>query len=186
MDNVTLLTAALLTFGAPAAFAQSTSAMQAVTPSPTVPETTTSPMAPGVKASRTMAQPMTDADIRPGHVPGVGESFPASNKASNITAADARSPIAPRLPAPGIGENATAAAFLTAAKNALDAHQTGKAQEALERAETAMLQRSVPADMASTPDHGPRVSQVQTARDALAKGDVMGAKKAIAAAMAEG
>ncbi len=123
-------------------------------------------------------------DIRPGHEPGIGDSFPASDKASNITSADTRSPIAPRLPVPGVGENATPAAFLTAAQNALDTHQTGKAQEALERAETAMLQRSVPAGMASVPDQGPRVSQVQMARDALAKGDIVGAKKAISAAMA--
>jgi hypothetical protein len=143
-------------------------------------------MKPAPHAARQMAHPAASADIRPGHEPGVGDSFPASDKASNITASDTRSPIAPRLPAPGIGENATPAAFLTAAQTALNAHQTGKAQEALERAETAMLQRSVPADMASTPAQGPRVSQVQMARDALAKGDVMGAKKAIAAAMSAG
>jgi hypothetical protein len=151
MRKTLILTAALLSLAAPAAFAQTS--------------------APA---------------IRPGHEPGVGDSFPASDKASNITAADTRSPIAPRLPAPSIGENGTPRAFLTAAQSALDAHQTGKAQEALERAETAMLQRSVPADMASVPDQGPRVSQVQMARDALAKGDVIGAKKAISAAMAAG
>jgi hypothetical protein len=156
MRKTLLVSAALLTFAAPAVFAQTNPASQ---PAP------------------------ASADIRPGHVPGVGESFPASDNASNITSADTRSPIAPRLPAPGIGENGSPDALLTAAQDALNAHQTGKAQEALERAETALLQRSVPADMASTPDHGPRVTQVTMARDALAKGDVMGAKKAIAAAM---
>lgn len=187
MRKTLFMTAALLSLAAPAAFAQTMAPVPAVPPAPTVPEATTAPMAPSMKpmphASRHMVQPAASADIRPGHEPGVGDSFPASDKASNITSSDTRSPIAPRLPTPGVGENATPAAFLTAAQNALDAHQTGKAQEALERAETAMLQRSVPADMASTPDQGPRVNQVQMARDALAKGDLMGARKAIRAAM---
>jgi hypothetical protein len=189
MRNTLLLSAALAMLAAPVAFAQ-TGSTAGAPPSPAGPtpaETTAAPMTstakPMPRAMRHMNAPAATADIRPGHIPGVGESFPASDNASNILPSDTRSPIAPRLPAPAIGENATPAAFLNAAQNALNAHQTGKAQEALERAETAMLQRSVPADMASQPDNGPRVSQVQMARDALAKGDVMGAKKAIAAAM---
>jgi hypothetical protein len=192
MRNTLLLSAALALLAAPVAFAQTASAGGAPPPpaGPTPAETTAPPLTPSTKpmprAMRTTNEQAATAEIRPGHVPGVGESFPASNTASNILPTDTRSPIAPRLPVPAVGENATPAAFLTAAKNALDAHQTGKAQEALERAETAMLQRSVPADMASQPDQGPRVTQVTMARDSLAKGDVIGAKRAIAAAMSAG
>ncbi len=126
------------------------------------------------------------ADIRPGHVPGVGESFPASNSASNITPGDTHSVIAPRLPAPPGGENASVGTFLADAQQSLDKGQTGRAQEALERAETAMLQRAVPADQANTPDQAADVQQVVAARDMLAKHDINGAKQAIAAAMTVG
>ncbi len=149
MRKTLLLSAALLAFAAPAAFAQ----------------TATSP------------------DIRPGHVPGVGDSLPMSNAASNILPGDTHSVIAPTLPTPAGGQNASITQFLTDAQHALDNHQTGRAQEALERAETAMLQRSVPADMANQPDHAHDVEQVTMARDALAHGDFAKAKQAVNMAM---
>ena len=68
----------------------------------------------------------------------------------------------------------------------MKARQTGAAQEALERAETAMLQRSVPAGQASVPDDSPGVRAIRAARDALAKKDYAGAQKAIDAAMTAG
>ena len=122
-------------------------------------------------------------DIRPGHVPGVGDSYPASNRASNIVPGDTHSVIAPRLPAPSGGANASISQFLTDAQNSLTHGKTGQAQEALERAETAMLQRSVPADQAETPDQAPDVKLVAQARDDLARRDVNSAKQAISAAM---
>ena len=139
-----------------------------------------------VLALAATASAQTTPDIRPGHVPGVGESYPASNQSSNIGSGDTRSVIAPRLPAPSGGENATVSQFLQDAQAALSARQTGRAQEALERAETAMLQRSVPADLASTPSDAPDVKLVASARDDLAKRDINGAKQAISAAMAAG
>ena len=126
------------------------------------------------------------SDIRPGHVPGVGESFPASNSASNITQGDTHSVIAPRLPTPAGGENGSVATFLADAQQSLNQGKTGRAQEALERAETAMLQRAVPADQANMPDQAADVRQVTAARDMLAKHDINGAKQAIAAAMTAG
>jgi hypothetical protein len=139
------------------------------------------------RAPRHAATPAAaTGDIRPGHEPGVGDSFPASDKASNITAGDSRSVIAPRLPAPAGGPNGSAGSFLADAQRALNAGQTGRAQEALERAQTAMLQRSVPAGQADTPDQSPDVMQVSAARDALAHRDLPGAKRAIAAAMSAG
>lgn len=127
-----------------------------------------------------------DADVRPGHVPGVGDSFPASGNASNIMAGDTRSVIAPRLPTPPGGPNGSAGSFLADAQRALNRGQTGLAQESLERAETAMLQRSVPVNQADSPDQMPDVMQVKAARDALANRDVAGAKRAVAAALSAG
>ena len=137
-------------------------------------------------AGTALAQtPPASPDIRPGHVPGVGESFPASGNASNITPGDTNSVIAPRLPSPA-GGNGSADGFLADAQRALDGGQTGLAQEALERAETVMLQRSVPADQANVLNQAPDVLQVKAARDALARGDVPAAKQAVQAAMAAG
>jgi hypothetical protein len=134
-------------------------------------------------AGRVAVPAPTGPDIRPGHVPGVGDSFPASNRSSNIGPGDTHSRIAPRLPAPAGGQNAGPHGFLMDAQNALNARQTGRAQEALERAETAMLQRAVPADQAGTPDQAPDVVQVAAARDALARHDVQAAQAAIAQAL---
>jgi hypothetical protein len=141
---------------------------------------------PGAPGAPTDGAAVSGPDIRPGHVPGVGDSFPASNKSSNIGPSDTHSRIAPRLPAPAGGQNAGIHDFLTDAQNALKAHQSGRAQEALERAETAMLQRSVPADQAGAPDQAPDVIQVDAARSALARGDNAGAQAAVAQAMTAG
>ena len=141
----------------------------------------------GMASAQTTAPvPSGSNAIRPGHVPGVGDSYPASGNASNITAGDTSSVIAPRLPTPPGGANSSVGGFLSAAQRALDSGQTGMAQEALERAETAMLQRSVPADQAGSPDQAPDVMQVKAARDALANRGVAGAKRAVMAAMAAG
>ena len=124
--------------------------------------------------------------IRPGHTPGVGDSYPLSNNASNITSGDTRSPIAPTLPAPAGGQNASLHDLLVDAQRALGAGQTGRAQEALERAETAMLQRSVPVEQANTPDQAPGVTQVKAARDALARRDLAEARRNVDAALTAG
>ena len=161
----------------------------AATPSPTTAAKPVKPRRPVRRIIRRAPAPAattSDSDVRPGHEPGVGDSFPASGNASNITSGDTRSVIAPRLPSPAGGPNASVGGFLSDAQRALDRGQTGMAQEALERAETAMLQRSVPADQAGTPDQAPDVMQVKAARDALAQRDVAGAKRDVAAAMAAG
>ena len=137
----------------------------------------------GLAATASAQTTAPSSEIRPGHVPGVGDSFPASNRASNIVPGDTHSVIAPRLPSPQAGQNASISQFLTDAQTSLNAGQTGRAQEALERAETAMLQRSVPADQANTPDQAPDVKLVEQARDDLARRDLSSAKQAISAAM---
>jgi len=114
--------------------------------------------------------PMTPTGARPGNVIGTDNSLPTSNNASNIDRADTKSPIAPRLPAPGLAAGSTPSQFLAAAKTALRQNHTGECQEALERAETRMLDRSIPQG-ANPLDVNARIGQVREARDALAHGD---------------
>jgi hypothetical protein len=118
------------------------------------------------------------------HEPGTGESGPASNTASNIDSADTRSAIAPHLPEPKVGEGADAGTLLRAAQAALAAHRTGAAQQALEMAETRLLDRSTPVDAANVPDQNTAVQQVAAARKALASGNTQAASAAIQMAMA--
>jgi hypothetical protein len=113
----------------------------------------------------------TVTGARPGNDIGTGQSLPTSNRASNIDATDTRGTIAPRLPAPSISEDAPPHDFLIAARQALAANRTGEAQEALERAESRTLNRSVRPSMANDPSHQPLVAQIGQARDALASGD---------------
>lgn len=114
---------------------------------------------------------------------GSGGNVPLSTRASNINQGDTRSEIAPRLPAPDAASN-TPEAFLMAAQRALAAGRTGQAQEALERAETRLLTRSTDPSMANTPDSAPMVMQISQARQALARRDNAGARRAIDMAMA--
>ncbi len=123
--------------------------------------------APGM--AQTVADPVTGA--RPGNVIGTGQSLPLSNKASNAMAGDTQSLIAPRLPTPIVGDDAAPRAFLEAAQRAITVGRTGEAQEALERAEARLLDRSVAPSRAGTPSEQPAVAQVGEARRALAAGD---------------
>ena len=125
---------------------------------------------------------MSDTGARPGHEPGVGNSEPMSDRASNIDRGDTRSDIAPRLPNPDASAN-TPEAYLAAADRALARHQTGAAQEALERAETRLLDRSVPQGQGNTPDQDPRIQQVNSALQALGNRNYVGARQSIQQAM---
>lgn len=108
---------------------------------------------------------------RPGHVPGVGESLPLSNKASNIDQGDRQADVAPTLPRSGLGINDTPAAYLRAARSALVAGRTGQAQQSLEMAETRALDRSVPQGEANTPSGSPLVARIRDALHALGDHD---------------
>ena len=103
--------------------------------------------------------------------------------ASNITPSDTKSDIAPRLPSPKLGPNAGPMDYLAAARTALKAHRTGEAQEALEMAETRVLDRSTPVDQAGTPDESMMVTHIRAALDSIAKKDMAGADAAIDAAL---
>ncbi len=118
----------------------------------------------------TQTMPTVDG-ARPGHAVGVGASEPSSARASNISAASTKSTIAPTLPAPDVGMDATPFEYLRSARAALVSGQTGKAQEALEMAETRVLARVVPPGQVTGPIDSQFVTQIREARRALAEGD---------------
>lgn len=136
----------------------------------------------GAAFAQTTTSPVTGA--RPGNVIGTDSSLPTSNSASNITAADTSSPIAPRLPTPDVGDNAGPHGYLMAARTALATNQTGAAEEALERAETRALRGNVLASRADDPSQQPLVKTITQARDALAHGDKAGSLSLIDTALA--
>jgi hypothetical protein len=115
------------------------------------------------------ANPATGA--RPGNVIGTGMSMPMGNTASNIDQRDTRSMIAPNLPSPQLGPNASAVDYLRAAQSALSAGRTGETQQALEEAQTRLLDRSVPYGQTNNPSDNPGVEQITRALHALAAGD---------------
>lgn len=112
-----------------------------------------------------------DTGARPGNDIGTGMSLPMGTHASNINPTDTRSQIAPNLPSPAVGPNATAADYLQAAQAALQAGRTGEAQQSLEMAQTRMLDRSTPQFQTGNPSDNPAVSQISRALQALAAGD---------------
>jgi hypothetical protein len=117
----------------------------------------------------TLAQ---DSGARPGNEIGTGMSLPRSDKAGNIDARTTQSELAPNLPSPQADE---IDALLAEARRDLAANRTGAAQEALERAETRVLDRSVPVGTERVPAQDPLVDAVVQARAALGAGDTAGA-----------
>jgi hypothetical protein len=115
------------------------------------------------------------SDIRPGHIPGEGTSYPLSPNASNITSSDTASPIAPTAPQPAVGPDASVTQLLRAASQSIASGQTGTADNALEDAETNILTRSVVQGTQGTPSSDPVVSQIEQARQALGSNDRGGA-----------
>ena len=114
--------------------------------------------------------PVTGA--RPGNEIGTGMSMPMGTRASNIDRYDTRSSIAPNLPPPAaVGADATPADFLRAAQSSLAAGRTGETQQALEMAQTRLLDRSVAMLQTRNPSDNPVVLQISQALRALAAGD---------------
>lgn len=129
------------------------------------------------------AQSSDNSTVRPGHEPGVGTSEPMSSQASNILPSDTRSTIAPSLPTPPASASADPRDLLRVAQRALRQNRTGEAQEALERAESRMLDRSTSPAQANSPDNAPMVAQITQVRDALGRGDTTTAQQLIASAL---
>ena len=128
------------------------------------------------------ANPETGA--RPGNVIGTGMSLPLSDKAGNILPQPDGSPLAGRLPTPPVDENASPRSFLLAARGALAAGRTGEAQEALERAETRSLDRSVPLFHTRDPIQDRLVAQIEAVLQAIGAGDRMQAMQLLEQAIA--
>ncbi len=109
-----------------------------------------------------------------------GQAMPLSAKPSNLAGQGAASELSPRLPS--APESADAAQLLAIARSAIASGQTGAAQEALERAETRALDRSVPPSQAHTPSADPVVAALSAALAALGAGDTAAAQRQIDAA----
>lgn len=127
-----------------------------------------------VTAASALAQAPSLAEpsgARPGHVPGVGDSLPRSDKASNIQTSRNRSNVAPTLPASGLGQNAAVMEYLKVARTAAIAGRSGQAQQSLEMAETRMLGRSVLEGQTNIPIDNLIVTEIRDARLALGSGD---------------
>lgn len=119
---------------------------------------------------------------RSGHEPGVGDSEPSSTQASNTNRHNTRSDIAPRLPTPSQGANGTPQQYLRDADRALASNRTGAAQEALERAETRLLDQQA-ANGNPNAGQSAAVQAVSQARRDLANGNTRGARDAIRTAV---
>ncbi len=102
-----------------------------------------------------------------------GNGSPFSNQASNIDSSDSGSKVAPNLPQPPQGDNASVRALLGDARRAVLRRQTGAAQEALEQAETRLLTRSVRQSTEAEPARGPVVNAISDARHALGNRDLV-------------
>lgn len=128
------------------------------------------------------ANPQTGA--RPGNEIGTGMSLPLSDKAGHILPGHDGGRIAGRLPTPPVDENAGPRDFLLAARGALAAGRTGEAQEALERAETRLLDRSVPLFKTNEQSRDALVQQIQDVLHTLGAGDRMAAMQLLEQAIA--
>jgi hypothetical protein len=143
----------------------------------------------GLTALSALAQVPQGADpatgARPGHIPGIGESLPRSDKASNTVPADTRSNIAPTLPSPALDDTvATTGDYLKVARTLLAEGRTGQAQQALEMATTRALDRSVPQGQTNFADDSRLIARIHDARVALGNGDFVLASELIDLALA--
>jgi hypothetical protein len=82
-----------------------------------------------------------------------------------------RSVLAPNLPRPAVGENASIPDYLMAARTALAVGRLSEAQQALEMAETRRLDRSVPLFQTTAPVADAQVARKEHALHTLAAGD---------------
>ena len=111
--------------------------------------------------------------------PTIEPTVPANTRRPDIRPAT-------RLPFPGppAHSNEPPREFLEAARHALEAGQIGNAQEALERAETTLLNGSGAPVTASSPDTQHAILAIGAARRELAAHDHQGAMRAIDNALA--
>ena len=140
-----------------------------------------------VAGAPVLAQTTNAQGVPPGTNPVTGArpgmSMPMGTRASNIDGSDTRSTIAPNLPSPSLGPDASPVDFLRAAQASLQAGRTGEAQQSLEMAQTRLLSRSVPMGQTNNPSDNPAVTQISQALQALASRDRAQAVQFIQAAI---
>jgi len=110
--------------------------------------------------------------------------------ATGAVAQPAGSTVLAPLPSPAVSPEARPSDMLHAALGAVAAGRLGEAQEALEEAQTRILDRSVPLGQTHHPSDNPTVAQISQALQALAAQDRATAiqiiQTAIASATAQG
>jgi hypothetical protein len=133
-----------------------------------------------------LSQPLP-ADARPGNELG---GVVMDSRRITLALDNTRSIVVPALPSPPGGDDQRASDYLKAAQGALAAGRTGEARQALEMAQTRMLDRSVPMGQTNSPDDNPTVQQISRALQALAARDratcMQLIETAIASATAQG
>jgi hypothetical protein len=85
-------------------------------------------------------------------------------------------------PPDSLGESASASDYMQAAAQAVAQQQATPALEALGRAETRLISRSVPMGQTNNPSDNPAVKQIEEARAAIEAGDFATAATVIARA----
>ena len=111
-----------------------------------------------------------------------GTSAPHS-RASNLPGGQIGSTVAPNLPTPPV-TGSQPSDFLRAAQSALAAGRTGEAQQAMEMAQTRLLDRAVPLGQTNVPDTSPLVTQISQALRDLGAGNRSGSMQKLQAALA--
>ncbi len=153
-----------------------------------------SPNSKGHAIMRAKPGPLTRAALAAILVAGCGVAAraqtidrrpPSSHtRAANLAALHTRSVVGPALPVPPTPPSDPPREFLLAARIAVLAGRTGEAQEALECAETRLLDRVTPPSLIAVPDGQRVVQDIAAAWRALAAHDRAAAISAIDAALA--
>lgn len=104
-----------------------------------------------------------------------GGHQPTSTMPTNTGPENTHTVWSPQLPSPTVSDDAPPAAFVKAAEGAIAAGRLGEAQEAIERAESRALDRTVRPSRANQPSRQLLVKQLADARQMLGHGDRQGA-----------
>jgi hypothetical protein len=177
------------------AFAQSTTTSPSANATPNAPQTSASgapgktPPAPSsIPAPSIPATTSSNTVPVPNGVPGIAAQTPAGAAPGKTTPGDSTSGSGSKMTSSddtmgtmphhkmhrsmlGMPPEGSAAMYLHIAKDALHQHNKMRADDALSRAETRLLTRAVPAS-ASGADDAPAISAIESARKALAEGNM--------------
>jgi hypothetical protein len=107
----------------------------------------------------------------PGNDVGTGSSLPKSPNASNIEPGDTKTSIAPTSPVPSLSADASVQQLLCYGAEAIKTGKTGTGEDALEQAESAVLDRSVAHTQTAYASDNQFVQTIDQARMALGADD---------------